>query len=278
MEKRRITCREHGGYFYVTPRRGRPPVKCTEENKCTGTRNVPSESAVSVRGSRKGTRSGTTPAPTEVATRKTRSSGATAANSTVSATPATTRKRASSAVDGSNDNQTLAMAKHSKELLEEMGWTVRGKFWHEGDDVYASVTAARGPEMFYGVFKNSQQITSDYSLWNLEQPQKNANPYGKNLPFDPDEIGDSDLVRMLIGQRVTWYNRLSQKLETAFCGKDTLTVEHIYDGYGDETPGARIIKFVDSVNGTGYRAFRLDALTHVGTPGYDGYKKSRRGE
>ena len=35
-DKKRIMCRSHDGVFMVLPRRGRPPVKCTDDNPCTG--------------------------------------------------------------------------------------------------------------------------------------------------------------------------------------------------------------------------------------------------
>lgn len=35
MADKVITCRDHGGTFSITPRRGRPPVKCNEDNPCS---------------------------------------------------------------------------------------------------------------------------------------------------------------------------------------------------------------------------------------------------
>lgn len=35
-DKKTIKCRSHDGTFMVLPRRGRPPVKCTDENPCNG--------------------------------------------------------------------------------------------------------------------------------------------------------------------------------------------------------------------------------------------------
>lgn len=35
MSKKAINCRTHGGVFTIEARRGRPPVRCTEDNPCT---------------------------------------------------------------------------------------------------------------------------------------------------------------------------------------------------------------------------------------------------
>ncbi|HEY6018386.1 MAG TPA: hypothetical protein VIY48_00345 [Candidatus Paceibacterota bacterium] len=36
MNMKRIACREHGGTFEIVAKRGRPPVRCTEDNPCSG--------------------------------------------------------------------------------------------------------------------------------------------------------------------------------------------------------------------------------------------------
>lgn len=243
---KQIKCRDHGGFFKVEARRGRPPVKCTPDNKCDAQ---------------------TVAAPTKARTAHPRSdaskTGLAATQSKMPTSGATlARSNASAPADRAGwvegRQETIAQVKRIFRELSALGWNAtRG--WV--DNTVAEITATRGEEMIYVTVRNGK-VSTQYSLWNFDKPSVNNKPES-NLPFDPDEIGDGELARYLVGTKVTWYNRLSDKTETAYCGKDSIRIEHGYNAVGDEVPGERIIKFVDA-DGTGFRAFRLDQLIKVG--------------
>lgn len=239
MTMKRLRCRTHGGYFTVPARRGRPPVNCTEENECDAAK-VPSTKPRT-----------TVPSRTEAAP-KMRTSVATAAHESASVTP-----------DRANwSERRQATVRETNRVFGELtslGWEAK-RGWMDKDS--AEITATRGEEMIYIVVRFGGVIAQKYSLWSFEKPSVNKKPVSK-LPFDPDEIGDRELSRMLVGMKVTWHNRLSGREETAYCGKDSVRIEHCFDGKGDEVPGQRIVKFIDAT-GRGFGAFQLDALIKVG--------------
>lgn len=242
MSTKRIKCRVHGGYFTVEARRGRPPVKCTEDNECDA-QKVPSTSA----------RTGSSSLGKRMAEH-------------ASKTPTSDATRATVNASGSSDRANWSEARQAtvREInrifteLSKLGWTAQ-RSW--ADKSTAEITATRGEEMIYVTVVNGT-ATMQYSLWSFDKPAANKRP-ATNLPFDPDEIGDGELARYLVGSRVTWYNRLSGKEETAICGKESIRIEHGFNARGDEIPGERIIKFVDA-DEMSFRAFRLDQLLKVG--------------
>lgn len=245
MTLKDIKCRDHGGYFKVPARRGRPPVRCTEEHPCNAQKIG-------------------TPSPEKAGKASKNAPVATTASATKSRTSAAAARAKSS--DGQqeerSDTQSLAAAKVAKTKLDALGWTVKGKAWRDGSNEYASLTATRGEEMLYILFRDGKCLDQQYNLWNLDKPSVNHKPKS-NLPFDPDEIPDSELAQYLTGVKVTWYNKLADNEETAYCGRDTVSIEHHYSGTGDEKPGDRIIKFQDPETQM-FRAFRLDQLLKVG--------------
>lgn len=246
---KRIQCREHGGYFMVEPRRGRPPVRCTEENQCDAQR-VPT-GKVRTPGQRLAAELPDRYAPV-VGPSKTRTLAATPVNTSASDTAGNVSWEA-------NRRATLKECNRIFHEVVALGWeTKRG--WV--NNTTAEITATRGEEMLYVVIKAGIVIQQDYSLWSFDKPSTNGKPKS-NLPFDPDEIGDRELAQYLVGNKVTWYNRLSGKEETGFCGKESIHVEHGYNVRGDEMPGERIIKFIDA-DELHFRAFRLDSLLKVG--------------
>ncbi len=83
-----------------------------------------------------------------------------------------------------------------------------------------------------------------------------------HLHFDPDETTDSELVRLIRGMKVTWWNTIAGATETAVIGGN-VTVEHMFRANGDEDEPKRIVKFLDH-NGGGFRAFHVAALLKVG--------------
>jgi hypothetical protein len=244
MATKRIKCRAHGGWFTVEARRGRPPVKCTEGNKCDA-QTIQSSSPTKARTAQQ-------TMPVQERQSRTLTSVATHVRSNASAT-------------GDRAEWVEGRAATTKEInrlfrqVIELGWDAK-RAWL--DETHAEITAVRGEEMLYIVVTGGQTIHQQYSLWHFDKPSLNARP-AHSLPFDPDEIGDGELARLLVGTKVTWYNRLSGKEETAYCGKESIRIEHGYNALGDELPGERVIKFIDA-DRLNFRAFRLDALLKVG--------------
>lgn len=144
------------------------------------------------------------------------------------------------------------------ERLATLGWQVHVK---RDADTY-ELTAVRDTEwLIMRSALDGSDLTQTYSLWS-DNPAVNNIPQHK-LGFDPDEIGDGELIRRVAGCKVTWWNTLSRTTETAVLPKTGAKIEHAYDGIGDEAPTDRIIKFVDAA-GSGFRAFRLGALLRIG--------------
>jgi hypothetical protein len=162
------------------------------------------------------------------------------------------------------DNPSLTLAKAAKERLEAMGWVCKGKagFGHEEDAVgsWASLTCSRDAETLIMNWFDGELVAQNYSM-EFARPAENAYPESK-LAFEPDELTDSELVRMIKGMKVTWHNTIAGNLETAVVG-GTVTVEHIFRSNGDEDNAKRIVKFLDH-NGGGFRAFHVAALVKVG--------------
>lgn len=253
MTTKQITCREHGGVFHIPVRRGRPAVKCSEDNPCMKiTMNVNAKKVAAI-ANEKAKRAPKAPAlPAELTrTRKT---------STVKRVEAAIVRTAQSISNGrKSGNPSLPMALAIKERLEPQGWTVRGR---AENSVGAVVTASRGDELLVITVVNGEVVSQDYSLWNTDKPSVNGKPKS-HLAFDPDEIGDRELARMLNGMKITWWNVLGQREETAVVKGEKIVIEHCFSGSGDEVPGDRIVKFVDH-EGNGFRNFRLGALLKVG--------------
>jgi hypothetical protein len=233
-EKQRLHCEAHGGYFYRVPKRGRVPRNCGGSNPgCDAATVSPAEEDV----------------PTV-------SEGHTQALKRAVKGP----ERSTAARNGSNPSLDKGQA--AKALLEVQEWTVTGKAWTDEDNSrWASVTGARGEEMLHIVWRDGEVQDQVYNLWNLDTPSKNGRP-NAHLPFDPDEIPDNELARILVGVKVRWWNKLGGMEETAIIGKD-LQISLKWSGTGDAFPAARVISFVDAETKM-YRAFRLDQLIKVG--------------
>lgn len=258
MNTRTIECREHGGTFQIPVQRGRPPVKCNPDNRCTEVARTssrkrkaasqPERVASTIKNRRIAERTAETlagklpdpalPEPTLNGARK-------------SAEPRTT------------GNVCVDKAYAARELLEPLGWVTTARGWHDGDSSFATLTASRDTELITLIWQDGQLTDQAYSIWNTEvTPEANGKP-ATNLPFNVDEMTDRELVQHLAGMTVQWWNRLGQSVEHATI-PSKVQIEHAYSGTGDETPGDRIVKFVD-LNGSGYRAFRIGSLTKVGS-------------
>lgn len=240
----KVPCREHpGGYFTRPQRRGRPPVRCAPEYPCTASTTEVKQAT-----------------PEQVAKAVAKALDDAAANSRKRLTPenvgevvATARRR--------QQGRSLVKAKQAKEQLQSLGWTVEGQGSAKQDA--AGITATRGTELLVMAWIDGNLTSQHYSLWDADHtPEANNRPRA-DLPFDPDEIPDRELVQKLSGVKVTWYNKLGDRIEESWISPNAVEIVHQYNGIGDETPGARIVRFVDA-SGGGFRAFRLDALTKVG--------------
>lgn len=128
-------------------------------------------------------------------------------------------------------------------------------------------------------WQNGTLVKQDYTLWNVDIPKRNNKPESK-LGCDPDEVPDKELVRILSGMKVTWWNSLGQKEETGVIPVDRtveddkakggsrhipaqIRISHMYTGTGDEQPSDRIVTFND-FGGNGSRSFRVGALLKIG--------------
>ena len=240
---RKMNCRTHPGGKFVAPQKaGRPPVRCDLElYPCTAsTTAVPTKPAKLVKSKTAGGIEFNTPAEPD--------------NDTQERLQATMAAR----------DASLAKAKKAKRELLALGWTVDGK----GSGTQAEITAVRGDEMVIMVWDKGALITSTYSIWATDKPRENGMP-ARELPDDLqlDTLSDRELVALLKGSVVSWWNRLGSKRETAVVSARRIAIEHVYDeaalARGTE-PSERIVKFADH-EGAGFKAFRLDALLKIGS-------------
>lgn len=245
MKQVHITCRTHGGVFKIVARRGRRPVRCGGTNskgeqipRCT---RYPADSA---------------PAATE-ARPVLKDTKRDLRVSVVTEAPVETVV-----------NISLPLAMKAKEMLTAKGWSVSGAAWLEDSEEgagrrMAKLEAARDDEHLLMVWTDGELTTQEYRLWKDSQPPESNGRPKRNLGFDPDEMPDSELIRVLSGQKVAWYNRLGTNIESGTIG-NKVQIAHTYlGGTGDENPGERVITFVDR-EGNGFRSFHVSALMKVG--------------
>jgi hypothetical protein len=225
MPLRRKQCRSHpGGIFSYQSQRGRQPVRCKPENPCDKAAEVMVQ--------------------------------------TVNENHPQLAQRASAAPK--EGNPSLTLAKEAKSLLEAAGWVCKGRAWTENasEETYvAELTCSRGNETLNMQWVNNELREQQYAMEFLK-PAYNGYP-DSELRFNPDELTDSELVRMIKGMKVTWWNTIAGAKESAIVG-GTVTVEHIFRDNGDEDNSKRIVKFLDH-GGGGFRAFHVGALVKVGS-------------
>lgn len=311
---KKISCREHkGGVFTVVAKRGRPPVRCTEENPCTvarGTANpVPADipnfrdmstpqlkayarehfstiaklnsrtqliKAMEAQLTKRKLAKATGLREEQIVIAKTATDleaklvAAARADRTVPLTDPTgateTKKtaepkfRASQEVKDSHGRaKSLELAQKAKAQLIEQGWDVQGSAKGE----LVTISALRGDELLSIVWKNGVAIDQNYSLWSVDKPSANGVVPPHSLPFDPDWATDSEIAAHLVGNKVTWWNRISGKEEHGIAGHDTISIEHRFDGAGHEIPSERLLKFIDGAGGN-FRLVQLGQLLKVG--------------
>jgi len=237
MKTVHITCRTHGGVFKIPSRRGRPPVKCGGTNGkgepiplCTRAEDPSAAPQPKLKAIKRTLRTEVVAeAPVEVTV-----------------------------------NISIPPAMQAKEMLTAKGWTVAGKAWiGDSDSAYAELSASRDDEHLLMVWTDGNLTTQEYRLWKDSHLPEDNNRPRRDLGFDPDTMPDSELIRVLSGQKVTWYNRLGTNMETGVLG-NKVRISHTYlGGRGDENPGERVITFVDH-GGGGFRSFHVSALMKVG--------------
>ena len=242
-------CRDHGGTFLVQPKRGRPPVRCTEDNPCKpDTRVSKLAKATGLREDQIVITSPVKPTRRQLA----------AERDALEAKDAAERRAAKPPT-----NKSVALAQACKAELEALGWTAKGRGWVEESDgaAMAQMTATRGSESLVITWNDGKLASQDYNLWHNRR-SLNGMP-ARKLKFNPDEMTDRELIRAISGMKVTWWNTLGKTEETYVVSGDRLSIEHFYASNGEEDTGRRIVKFLDQ-NGNGYRHFHAEALLKVG--------------
>ncbi len=252
MALRRKQCRDHGGIFSYHPHRGRQPVRCKPEYPCDRA-DTESPMEMKERTSPIGIPNRFEGVDLRTAKQKREAEAPHPAHATSDGA-----YLPSTASPGSNP--CLPLAKAAKERLVTVGWVVQGRGWFTEAGGHAQITASRGDETLSMEWENGEVVSQIYAMEFLN-PVKNNYPRS-NLHFDPDELTDSELVRMIKGMKVTWHNTIAGSSETAIVG-GTVTVEHIFRDNGDEDNSKRIVKFIDH-GGGGFRAFHVSALLKVG--------------
>jgi len=227
----------------MPPRRGRPPVRCTDDNPCTkadqqvGTVAEPKTVLVKP------------PTRFKDACPECGGKGGHTAKCSHSGRVAAPENDSE---PRTGVNPSLAPAMEAKAQLMPLGWHVVGK----AKGTSAQLTAQRGSETLIMVWRDGEIVTQDYSLFYVKPSENEIPPH--SLSFEPDELTNSELVQILRGMKVTWWNTLAHSTETAVVG-NKVSIEHIYDDDREK----RIVKFI-AHDGGGFRAFNVPALLKVG--------------
>lgn len=264
MTLKALTCRTHGGIFKVERRRGRPPVKCTPDNKCTRANGGQVTDRVETKRILKDARTAGT--AVTVKTEYSRTDEVAAKVDANRARKAKSRQDRKTQPVSVAQNPSLPLALAAKERLTALGWEVKGKGDKDGS---ALITAVRGEELLTITWQDGKKVDQQYSIWDTLRPAENGHGQpGTQVKFNMEEISDKELADLLRGQKITWWNRLGGNQETAVVSAKSIKVEWIFktddDGHReDPTPLDRILTFVDP-SGGGYRSFRLGALLKVG--------------
>lgn len=217
---KQIKCREHGGTFSITPKRGRPPVRCSEDNPCELGGKGRSEIGLGV--TRPPAKVKATPAPASV-----------------------------------HKNPSVPFAHKAQTELTPLGWILKGKAGFVDGVGWAEVVAARGVESIILRWEDGKKVTQEYSIWDSESsPEQNGRPKSQ-LRFDPNEMTDLDLARELSGRTITWWNRLANNTDKAVIG-EKLEIQHCYTGGNETARFLRFVDQTEHRGS--YRAVHVEAL------------------
>lgn len=286
MKYTQIQCRDHGGMFRIPVQRGRRPVRCGIQS--SGKTYPSCDMAVKSRGGFKPQDSipkasgGRRPAKVAKAASSRENNPAKGRTVQMSAkAPKRAQRSAEAAPVVVRHNPSVVLAKATRDLLTPLGWECRGRAWFGEDGVtnemgdfvetgFAEVIARRGDELLRIVWQNGKPISQDYSLWDPDKaPAANGKPKSR-LPWNPDEMSDSELVNALMGKEIEWWNKTKQGKEKAVVSLRQVKVEHVFYGQTDaddeenseHKEPMRIVTFVDPTGG-GFRSFHVDALMKV---------------
>lgn len=271
MEYKQIQCREHGGMFSVPVRRGRPPVKCSDDNVCDAARKRKQSPAAAARaviaknanprnngGRRPATAANARSTKRQVSMEEQVTETRRAAKNShnrfkpvpTAATPAVV-----------TNNPSIPLAHAAKRALEPHGWKCEGRGWVDTEGKYASVVATRGEETISLLWTDGKLTSQDYSLWDSDKPKSNSQPKSR-LNFIPDEMTDRALVKELTGRKLTWWNKIGKSADSDRIRPESkITVSHVFTGVGsDEDLDDRQITFVGE---TGFRTIRVSQLLKV---------------
>lgn len=205
-------------------RRGRPPVRCTEEHPCSRVDD---------------------PAKPVGGTMTRRESNA----------PEVIHEPRSTV------NPSLLVAKATKLRLTALGWSAEGKAGvSESGHAWATLTASRDEETLIINWSDGALVDQHYSLFGGNAIAEETLP-GRQLDLNPDELTDGELVNWIRGMKVTWWNKLAGSTETGIVG-NKVSVEHIFDQGDTHDNTKRLVKFSDRERG--FRAFHVSALLKVG--------------
>jgi hypothetical protein len=263
MAMKKVKCRLHGGFFTVPVKAGRVPVKCSSDNICTMHPAYRAAQATGVAKAVARTLNGAIPKPTQ--NRRTRTVKQDPAPDPVK--PRRTRQKATEPPVVVQHNPSVPLAYEARRLLEPVGWKVTGKAGMDAleelgtdrEGPWATVTGQRGTETLSLTWIAGKLTKQDYSMFPTDKPTVPGMPR-KRLPFNPNELDDAGLVRAISGMKISWWNVMGQRRETATFprrGDQRVKVERLMNGHGDQE--ARVVSFVDQ-DGTGFRAFNVNAL------------------
>lgn len=280
---KRYQCRTHqGGIFSMPARRGRPPVRCTPEHPCDRAKTIEVAGKTVTVPNGKPDFASMSNADLKAYAREhfstigkitSRAQMITAMEAQLikrldGAPPMPAKPAESVPAVRTAPNDSLSSAKAAKTRLEAVGWMVKGRAWFcesavtaGAQDHMAEVIASRGAETLVIQWINGVLLTQDYSMESLRQSENGIPAH--SLSFNPDELTDSELVRMVRGMKVTWWNTIASSKESAVVGTANVAVEHLFVGGGDTDNSKRIVKFLDH-SGGGFRAFHVGALLKVG--------------
>jgi hypothetical protein len=152
----------------------------------------------------------------------------------------------------------VVKAMEAKQRLEALGWVATARKQH-GDIIFL---ATRGEELLTIMWGSATGniISQTYSLWGKvdARTMRHVTSVGHSL----NQLEDDELIRSLVGRKVTWWNSLGAFEADAVIDPGKVQIEHAYNEKGIETPNDRILKFIDRSKGA-FMAIRVSAITKV---------------
>ena len=89
---------------------------------------------------------------------------------------------------------------HARTELEPLGWTLTGTAGVNDDGAWAEVIGRRDTETIILRWEDGKLTDQTYTVWDEDvSPAQNGKPKSR-LPFNPDEMTDSELVKEISGR------------------------------------------------------------------------------